>query len=98
MAFRATLLVRAALAGFRRVAIGHQYDFLKTPNVVTLASRHARSDPQRFVDSRKVIMYSLDRNHRKKRLSAVLHATEYLFLENMALKLVRNAWRCAPHS
>ncbi len=24
----------------------------------------------------------------KKRLSAVLHATEYLFLENMALKLV----------
>jgi len=24
----------------------------------------------------------------KKRLSAILHATEYLFLENMALKLV----------
>ena len=26
----------------------------------------------------------------KKRLSSVLRATEYLFLENIALKLVRN--------
>jgi site-specific recombinase XerD len=29
-----------SLAGFRQIAIGHHYDFFKTPNVVTQASGH----------------------------------------------------------
>lgn len=39
-------------------------DFLKTPNMVTQARGHARSDPQRLVDSGEVIVYGVDRNHR----------------------------------
>ena len=58
-----SLLIWAAR--FRRgcVAIGHHYDFLKTPNVVTQASGHARSDSQCLVDSGEVVVYRVDRNH-----------------------------------
>jgi hypothetical protein len=39
-------LGKTALRWFRHVAIGHEYAFLKTPNVVTAASSHARNDSQ----------------------------------------------------
>ena len=62
-AFHIILLIRSALAGFRHVTVGHRYDFLKTPNVVTQASGHARSDSQRLVDSGEVVVCGVDRNH-----------------------------------
>ena len=39
-------------------------DFLKTPNMVTQARGHARSDPQRLVGSGEVAVYRADRNYR----------------------------------
>ena len=54
---RLLLFVGSALAGSRHVAIGHHNDFLKTPNVVTQASSHTRSDSQRLVDSGEIVVY-----------------------------------------
>ena len=57
-------LVWAALSRFRHVAIGHHYDFFKTPNVIAQASSHAGSDSQRLVDSGEIVIDGMDRNHR----------------------------------
>ena len=56
--------VRSARLRRGYIAASHHYDFLKTPTVVTQASSHARSDPQRLVGSGEVAVYRVDRNHR----------------------------------
>jgi hypothetical protein len=58
-----SFLIRATFHGRGGIAIGHHYDFLKTPNVVTQASGHTRSDSQRLVDSGEVVVYRVDRKH-----------------------------------
>jgi len=61
--YRQLLLIRAALSRFRRIAIGHHHDFLKSPHMIAQASGHAGSDSQRLVNTGKVVMYGADRNH-----------------------------------
>ena len=56
-------LVRTALCCLRHVIVSHHYDFFKTPNVVTQASGHAGSDPQRLVDAGEVVINGVDRDH-----------------------------------
>ena len=55
---------KARALQLRKVIVRQLHDLFKTPNVVTQASSHARSDSERLVDSGEIVIDRMNRNRR----------------------------------